>query len=345
MRGKGIVALAGAAAGVGVGLVAQRTAIQRRRRNDPEAGQDFGKRRGERSRFIETPDGARLFVEETGPESDKAAIFLHGSAMRTDMWHYQLAGLGEHRLIFYDLRGHGLSQPKGDAAYSVKTLAADLAQVIRESHLNEVVVVGHSVGGMIALQLCKDHSDDLGDALGGVVVLNSTSRPVFETLLGGATVAKLERVVRRPLDVIGSRADYVERLRKILKPSNSVFMAVSVAAFGPHASATQIDYTYDMLAETPADVLFDLLKAYRDYDLTEHLEKVRVPTLVIGGTHDRITVAGASEQLAQRLPRAELKMLDGCGHMSMLERHLEVNRSLESFLDEHLGRPGDGGQA
>lgn len=345
MRSKGLLAMAGAAAGVGVGLAAQRTAIQRRRRNDPEAGEDFGKRRGQRSSFIDTPDGARIFVEETGPASRKAAIFIHGSALRTDMWHYQLAGLGGHHLIFYDLRGHGLSQPKGDAPYSIDTLASDLAQVIRDRDLEQVIVIGHSIGGMIALQLCKSHMEGLEDALRGVVVMNSTSRPAFETLLGGATVAKVERLMRRPLDVIGSRAEYVDRLRKVLKPSNSVFMAVSVAAFGPHASAKQIDYTYDMLAETPADVIFDLLKAYRDYDVGAHLENVDIPALIIGGTHDRITVAGASEQLALRLPRSELKMLDRCGHMSMLERHREVNRLLERFLDENLGVAADGKSA
>ncbi|MGI8773755.1 MAG: alpha/beta fold hydrolase [Actinomycetota bacterium] len=345
MRGKGVVAAFGAAAGLGAGLVAQRAAVQRRRRNDPEAAEDFGSRRGQRSTFIDTPDGARLFVEETGPESDKAAIFLHGSCMRTDLWYYQLAGLGGHRLIFCDLRGHGLSQPKGRAPYSVETLAADLALLIRENDLKQVVIVGHSVGGMIALQLCKDHLEELGDTLRGVVILNSTSRPAVETLLGGATVSKIERVVRRPLDALGSRADYVERLRQIIKPSDAVFMAVSVAAFGPQASAKQIDFTYDMLAETPADVMFDLLKAYRDYDVTEDLEDVLVPCLIVGGTHDRITVSGASEQLALLLPKAELKVLDRCGHMSMLERHREVNRLLERFFNDNLGRPVGMGEA
>ena len=332
-----MTALAGAALGVGAGLVAQRTMINRRRRNDSEGGEAFGTRRGVRPRMIDLPDGARLFVEETGPQREKGAIFIHGSCLRTDAWHYQMAGLGDHRLVFYDLRGHGLSQPKGNADYSIVTLRHDLLAVMDEAGLEEAVIVGHSIGGMIALDLCKDHPELLGSRIKGIVLLNTTHRPGAETILGGAAVAKFERVTRRPFDALGTRAEQIDRLRRVLKPSNTIFMAVSLAAFGPHASAKQIDYTYDMLAETPADVILDLVRSYRANEVTDHLGAITVPALVVGGTHDRLTLPHASEFLAQNLPKAELTLLDGCGHMSMLERHRDVGRLLLGFFDDVLG--------
>src|SRR5688572_3884123 len=98
MARRGALALAGTAIGVGVGLVAQRSVVNRRRRNDPEASEPFGRRRGVRQRYIELDDDARLFVEEAGPgEARAGAIFIHGSALRTDSWHYQLPGVGGHR--------------------------------------------------------------------------------------------------------------------------------------------------------------------------------------------------------------------------------------------------------
>jgi pimeloyl-ACP methyl ester carboxylesterase len=336
MQAKSILAVAGTAASLGAGVIAQRSLIARRRRNDPEGAERYGTRRGERSRYVRLPDGARLFIEEVGPESRSAAVFIHGSALRTDLWHHQLTGLGRHRLVFYDLRGHGLSQPKGDAQFSIKTLAHDVAAVVDELELDEVVLIGHSIGGMISLQACSDRPELLGDKVRGMVLLNTTHRPAAETLIGGAALAKIERVTRRPLDVLGSRPDYVDRLRRIIKPSSNLFMAVSFAAFGPGASAKQIDFTYDMLADTPADVIFDLLKSYRDFDVSELLPDIDVPTIVVGGTHDRITVAKASQHIAERLPRSELVLLEGCGHMSMLERHRELNKLLERFLDESL---------
>lgn len=336
----GLLALAGTAVGVGAGLAAQRTAVRRRRLNDTEAGEKFGSRRGVRGRTIDLPDGARIFIEEAGPPSKKGAVFLHGSALRTDVWHYQLEGIGEHRLVFYDLRGHGLSQPKGDRRYNITTLVDDLLAVIEDCGLEEVVVVGHSVGGMIALDLCGSRPDLLGSLIKGVVCVNTTHRPAYETVTGGAAIARAERFLRRPLDAIGANHRRVDYLRRVIKPSDSLFLAVSFSAFGPHASARQIDFTYDMLAETPTDVIFDLFKAYRDFEVTDLLPDVTVPVLVITGSHDRITVPGASQFLAENLPKAELKMFDDCGHMTMLEKHEEFDAMLSEFFDEVLAGKG-----
>lgn len=336
----GIFALAGTAVGVGVGLAAQRAAVRRRRLNDNEAGERFGERRGDRTRILELADGAKLFVEEAGPESKRGAIFIHGSALRTDVWHYQLSGIDDHRLVFYDLRGHGRSQPKGDRRYSIPTLVDDLLTVIEDSQLEEVVLVGHSVGGMIALDLCSTRPGLLGSKIRGVVCVNTTHRSAYESVVGGAAVAKVERVLRHPLDALGNYHHRVDRLRKIIKPSDTLFMAVSFAAFGPHGSAKQIDFTYDMLSETPTDTIFDLFKAYRDFDVTDLLPDVTVPVLVVTGSHDRITVPGASQFLAENLPKADLQMFDGSGHMTMLEKHRDFNAMLAAFFDEVLAGKG-----
>jgi pimeloyl-ACP methyl ester carboxylesterase len=336
---KRILALAGAAVGLGAGLAAQRSAVNRRRRDDPEESERFGERRGIRSRTIELEDGARIFIEEAGSESKHGAVFVHGSALRTDAWHYQLPGVGDHRLVFYDLRGHGRSQPKGDNDFSVATNAEDLLKVIEDAGLDEAVIVGHSVGGMIGLELCAARPQLLGKTIKGLVLVNTTYRPPYETIAGGATVAKIERVLRHPLDMLGTQHASIERLRKIMRPSDSVFLAVSFAAFGSHASAKQIDFTYDMMSETPTDVLFDLVKCYRDFDVAHLLDAVTVPALVITGTRDRLTLAEASRHLADNLPNAELEVLEGCGHMTMLERHAEFNDVLRRFLDGVLKRP------
>lgn len=338
MQKRGLAALAGAAIGVGAGLVAQRSAVNRRRRNDPEAAVRFGDKRGQRQRLIPLPDGAQLHVEEAGPAtSRKGAVFLHGSALRTDTWHYQLDGIGDHRLVFYDLRGHGRSQPKGTLDFTIENLARDLEAVIDDAGLDEAVIVGHSIGGMIALSLCARRSEWLGDRIKGLVLCNTTYRPAYDTSVGGAVVSKLERVIRHPLDAMAGYHDSVERLRKIVRPSDQLFLVVAYAAFGPGASAKQIDFTHDMTADTSADVIFDLVKSYRNYDVTDVLADVTVPTLVLAGTHDRLTIAGASEYIAEHLPKAELHVLKGCGHMTMLERHDEFNDLVGGFLDDVLG--------
>ena len=337
MKKQGIVALAGAAAGVGVGLATQRAFVKRRRRNDPEAGERFGTRRGVRPRTISLSDGADAFVEEAGPPVSRGAVFVHGSALRTDLWHYQLPGLGDHRLVFYDLRGHGASREKGTARFSIEQLARDLVEVIDDAGLDEVVVIGHSIGGMVALDLAHARPDLLGGRVKGLVLVNTTYRPAVETVAGGAAIAHVERLLRRPLALIGRGAPTIDRLRSVVRPSDVLFMTVAFGGFGPGAAASQVDFVYDMLSETKSDVIFDLISSYRDFDVTEVLGGVTVPALVIGGSSDRITVPAASEYLAEHLPKAELKMFDRCGHMPMLERHREFNDVIRGFLDDTLG--------
>ncbi|MDQ3963305.1 MAG: alpha/beta hydrolase [Actinomycetota bacterium] len=334
---KGLLALAGATAATAAAIAAQRAAINRRRRNDPEASTEFGSRRGERTRTLDLPDGARIFVEEVGPDSKRGAIFIHGSVLRTDVWHYQMEGLGEHRLVFADLRGHGQSTPKGSAAYEIDTLADDLLAVIDDAGLEETVIVGHSVGGMVGLTLCRNRPDLLGDRVKGLVLVNSTYGPVTETLIGSGVIGRIERVTRRPFDALGKQHQRIEQLRKLIRPSDAIFWGVALGAFGPKASPAHIDFAYTMLSETPIEVIFDLVRSYRGFDMTDHLDEITVPTLVIGGDHDRITLPKASRYLAEHLPKSDLHVFPDTGHMSMLERHEEFNELVTNFLDDTLG--------
>ena len=337
-RGKAF-ALAGAAAGLTAGVVAERLAVRKRRRRDPEAGEGFGDRRGERSRMVDLGDGGRIFLEEVGPEVSSGAIFIHGSALRTDLWHYQLAGIDGYRLIFYDMRGHGLSQPKGDTEFSVATLAQDLEMLVDDCNLDEVVLVGHSIGGMVALEFAASRPELLGSRVKGIVITNATYKPPMETIAGGAALAQLERLSRRPLELLGPHSSRIDTLRKIIKPSDALFWSVSFSAFGPNPSAKQVDFTYDMLADTPSDVIFDLFKAYRGHNVEDRLGEITIPALIIAGSRDRITLAEASEYMARRMPKAQLEILEDCGHMTMMERHDEFNELVSSFLRDNLGPP------
>ena len=333
-----VLALAGAAVAAGAGIAAQRTVINKKRRTDPERDVPFGELRGERQRTFDLPDGAHIFVEEFGPESRSGALFVHGSVLKTDVWHYQMGSLADRRLVFSDLRGHGRSS-KGEASYSIETLASDLLATIEEVGLDETVIVGHSVGGQIALQLCHDHPELMGSKIKGLVLAHTSYGPFTETLIASGMIARLERLTRRPLELIGKQHERIERLRKLVRPTDAVFWGVALAAFGENASPRQIDFAYDMLANTPVDVILDLVRSYRDFDMTDELHEITVPALVFGGTHDRLTLPKASQYLASHLPHADLHIFEGCGHMSMLERHEEFNTLVRTFLDETLGMP------
>lgn len=344
-RRQGVVRLAGAALGLGTGIVAEHTLVSRRRRHDPEWDEDLGGRRGVRRRLLERPDGACLHIQEAGPPARTGIVFVHGSALSAAVWHYQMTGVRGRRCVFFDLRGHGLSQPKGSAPFTVATLAGDLRAVVRDAGLDSALIVGHSLGGMAALQLLVEEPGLVDCHVAGLMLANSTYGPAAETLIGGAVIARAERLVRRPFDMLGTQSQRLDGLRRLGRASDALFWSVAFAAFGPRPSAKQVDLAYGLLAGTPADVIFDLVRSLRAFDVRNRLDEVTVPVLALAGSHDRLTIPEASSYLAEHLPDAHLVVLDGCGHLPMLERHREFNRLLGDFADDSLGEGGLDGAA
>src|SRR5690349_1442790 len=95
--------------------------------------------------FIQTRDHTNLFYKDWG--TGKPVIFVSSWALSSAMWEYQMLPLSEQglRCIAYDRRGHGRSDEPG-RGYDFDTLADDLAEVINQLDLNEVTLVGHSMG-------------------------------------------------------------------------------------------------------------------------------------------------------------------------------------------------------
>jgi predicted alpha/beta-fold hydrolase len=98
---------------------------------------------------VVTDDGARLHVVERG--SGPAIVLLHGLMLSSGLWVHQLSDLAErHRIIALDQRGHGRSTT-GDRNVGVETLADDVRSVLHALDVRQCLLVGHSMGGMVAL--------------------------------------------------------------------------------------------------------------------------------------------------------------------------------------------------
>ena len=110
---------------------------------------------GPRPSFVETDDGASLFYIDWG--TGKPVLFTHPWGLNADIWEYQLTELVDQglRCIAYDRRGHGRSTDPG-RGYDYDRLADDLAAVINQLDLNDVTLVGFSMGNGEAFATCSD---------------------------------------------------------------------------------------------------------------------------------------------------------------------------------------------
>jgi non-heme chloroperoxidase len=108
-----------------------------------------------RPSFVDTDDGASLFYNDWG--SGKPVLFTHAWGLNADIWEYQLTSLSEQglRCIAYDRRGHGRSTDPG-RGYDYDRLADDLAAVINQLDLEDVTLVGFSMGNGEAVRYCGE---------------------------------------------------------------------------------------------------------------------------------------------------------------------------------------------
>jgi pimeloyl-ACP methyl ester carboxylesterase len=247
-----------------------------------------------------------LFYEEAGT-GEPPLILVHGwccdhTFMAPQFAHFRRA----HRVVAVDLRGHGQSdQPQ--QAYTIPGFADDLAWICHELALDRPVVIGHSMGGAIALELAAQSSD-----LPAAIVLLDTA--VLPSPQAWASV--------QPVLASLHTAHYREAVRRLLA---DVF-------FLPTDDPQRRAQIIDAMLATPQHVLASAFEAIFAWDSAAAAARCRVPTLYIGSTRPRADVA----RFQAACPQLVHGQVVGSGHFVQLEVPDQVNAMIDRFLRLHL---------
>lgn len=320
------------AAGAAAGLAAERYLVGRdRRRPDPEAREQFGELRGRTVEPVESFDGTKLHVEVAG-RSGPTIVFAHGFSLNLTLWHYQIRDLPPtFRLVLFDQRGHGRSEKAKNGDWSLDALAKDLEAVIRaHGGPDPVAVIGHSMGGMGLLRFVELYPELIGTRVAALGLVNTTAADVMGGIFPRRISAAFQMVQEGAVRVLASNSGRVDALRG--RTRDLAYLAVRGAGLGPKALPSVVEHMDRMLNETPSEVWAKLLPALLAMDVTKVLDVIDVPTLVVTGTHDKLTPPGAAERIAAGIKNSELVVMRDVGHMSMLERPHSFNARLRAFL-------------
>lgn len=239
-------------------------------------------------------------------------VFVHGAGGNSADWPYRWQQTGippsrgapsrisDYPRYFLDLPGHGRSQPL--ARRSVDDYAQDVLAFLDGLGISRPVVVGHSMGGAIALTL----GALAPERLAGLVVLGGgPAMPVSDAILDGlradfsATVALIQKFSWR-------------------REARPLYREVA---------------TDHMLAAGP-EVVYGDFAACNAFDMRARLGEIVAPTLVVGSTTDRMMPLARSEELAAGIPNARLAVIEDGGHFMMTERTGPVTDCLLEFLRE-----------
>ena len=240
--------------------------------------------------------------------SGRAVVLLHGWTCNRRFWREQIAALQhDHRPLPLDFRGHGDSGVP-DCGYTLERLAEDVHEVVERLAVGPAVIVGHSMGGMVAQQLAIYHPEDLS----GLVLITTVAADPDASLISRRITAEAVAV------------DY-----------RTAFLRHFPAWFPEGADPDLVEWTKSEMLRTPERVAVSLVRAYQDLDFRPRLRDLRVPTLVIGARGDSSTPVDRSREIAYLVPGATLAVIEGAGHFVQLERPREVNRAILKFLSEH----------
>lgn len=283
---------------------------------------------------IDEPDG---WAATVGP----TVVLVHGFVLNLSSWVHQRRALVEagYRVVSYDQRNHGVSE-SGDLAHcTIDQLGKDLRAVIDATTPDgDIVLVGHSMGGMTIMSFAGRYPELTRDRVTGAALIATSAGGDSLVQLGlGKTfdriIAKLGPAF---LGGLGQREGVWGGLRAAGRAVENHF--VQKYAFGTEMPKEMLRAVATMVFGTRLDAIGAFLPELDELDVRESLPGlVETPMLIVAGSKDVLTPPQHSERLAEALPAAEFIVIPGVGHLLQLERPGPVTDAVLALLERPRG--------
>jgi len=253
----------------------------------------------------------QVYFEEHG--KGKPLLLIQGLGYPSGMWFLQIPPLSRHfRTIVFDNRGVGKTD-KPDEMYSVPLMASDAAGLLGALGIQKTHVVGVSLGGYIAQELTLEYPN-LVDRL----VLLSTS-------CGGPKYAQLTMAFWGEVAALAG-----------LPPQEIIRQGMALSTTGEFylANPDLIDRSVSLRMEKlqPLHAFTRQSEAAMKFDSNHRAHLIRHPTLILAGAQDRVMPIILTEELAKKIPNAQLKVFPDAAHLLFLEKAQAVNQAIVEFL-------------
>jgi len=250
-----------------------------------------------RTRFV---SHAGLAYEDRG--DGRPVVLVHGWCLSGRMWTYLAERLAHgHRVVVPDLPGFGASAGL-EGSSDLDVYGDQLAALLEELDLQDAVVVGFAFGAAVGMSAAARHPARLG----GLVSIGVPSA-------AHAAYDRMPRAIRR---------DWPEFSRR---------SAAAICA-REHSAAT-LAWLAEMFAATPIHVALATVELLARFEPAELAPSVRVPALLVHGAEDAIVPVGVSQACADALAEARLKVVEGSGHLVVLDDKERLADIVSDFLE------------
>jgi pimeloyl-ACP methyl ester carboxylesterase len=290
--------------------------------------------------IIKGVDGADLHVEVHGVPQGITLVLTHGWGLNGTEWNDLKRHLaGTFRLVVWDEPGLGQSTRPKDRDYSVEKLARNLHAVVEFAATGEkaVILVGHSIGGMIMLTYARLYQEALQSRVRGLVLTHTTPKNPVRTTSGAAFYTAIETPVLKPLMYLTiALSPLLWVLNWLSYRNGSAHLSTMRSSFGGTENWQQIEFaTAFQLQASPAVVARGML-GMMNYNAQSVLTTLPVPVLVVGGDKDGVTKLAASRMMDAAIPHSHLRILSPAKHLGLVEHHREYAAAVREFAYECL---------
>jgi len=269
---------------------------------------------------IKTQDGTQIYYKDWG--TGKPVLFSHGWPLDSDMWDSQLNFLAErgYRVVAFDRRGFGRSdQPWQGNDYD--TFASDINDLINELDLQDVTLIGFSMGGGDVARYIGRYGSERVAALG----LLGAVTPIF-----GKTADHPQGVDKSVFD--GIKAGLLKDRAQFISDFATPFYGLNA---GQSVSEGVLTQTLNIALLASLKSTLDCVTAFSETDFRPDIAKVDVPTLIIHGSNDQVVPFEATGKLAaESIKNAELKVYDNAPHGFVVTHQDQLNADLLAFLNK-----------
>lgn len=289
---------------------------------------------------MRTHDGLHLNVTTYGPDDAPLTVFLaHCWTLNQHGWHYQVRDLQREfghgiRIITWDHRGHGDSDPVARRHATIENLARDWSDLIDAlAPEGPLVLAGHSIGGMTLMQLCATRPEVFERVVGTAFVSTSSGQLDTVTLglpeAGPFVRAQIPRMLALRSRTLSRRArrraPIVERL------------VMRRFVFGQPLRLADAALAVDGLISSPGHTVVGFYEDCMKHDRAHALKVLEgIPTHVLVGTRDVLTPPSHARRIAEHANGAVLTVVPDAGHMLPLERDQLVSGVLIRLIRPHL---------
>ena len=274
--------------------------------------------------FVKVAD-AKLYYETYG--QGRQLVLMHSAWASHEWWQWQVADFARiYQVYSYDARGHGKSTPLREV-FSVEGFAQDLDIFLQRLQIDETVLIGWSMGGMIAMQYCLDQPAGVK-----ALVLIATSGHRIPHLKLKFYNHYFQALFSLMMDFAQPRK-YDRSAQQF--PRQNLWLEHQVRnTLSPVASPQVVEWVLNDILENPRENFFKIIKSLWNWEAADKLQKITVPTLIIAGDKDSLAPPRYSRMLHNAIANSKLLIVENASHYLLLEQPRLVNAEILEFLKE-----------